>query len=267
MPLEKRCLTGRWCGHSTGENGERQIDVVVVAARRDMLGGSDGRAEPGGPAPGRDRPLGLRRWSVRSPASRTSRSTPASYVDAPAAGDDAGERDIAGQAADEAATGDRAAADNGAGAPVLQPRRRHQPRGGPRRDLPLHADLAVRRGGDRAEARRAPRADPRARAPVARPRRPREAGRARSMATPRRSQPRATRSAEGAARLVDELRLSLEYYAAQEGAVPVESVVACGPGTTIPGLTRAPAARPRTAVRDRAARRPWPTSTARPPPA
>ncbi len=42
--------------------------------------------------------------------------------------------------------------------------------------------------------------------------------------------------AEGAARLVDELRLSLEYYAAQDGAVPIEGVVACGPGTTIPGL-------------------------------
>jgi type IV pilus assembly protein PilM len=41
---------------------------------------------------------------------------------------------------------------------------------------------------------------------------------------------------EGASRLVDELRLSLEYYASQEGAVPVEGVVACGPGTTIPGL-------------------------------
>jgi type IV pilus assembly protein PilM len=42
--------------------------------------------------------------------------------------------------------------------------------------------------------------------------------------------------AEGAARLVDELRLSLEYYAAQEGAVPIECIIACGPGTTIPGL-------------------------------
>jgi Tfp pilus assembly PilM family ATPase len=42
--------------------------------------------------------------------------------------------------------------------------------------------------------------------------------------------------AEGAARLVDELRLSLEYYGAQEGAVPVEGIVACGPGTTVPGL-------------------------------
>jgi type IV pilus assembly protein PilM len=42
--------------------------------------------------------------------------------------------------------------------------------------------------------------------------------------------------AEGAAKLADEMRLSLEFYAAQEGAVAVERVVACGPGTTIPGL-------------------------------
>jgi type IV pilus assembly protein PilM len=42
--------------------------------------------------------------------------------------------------------------------------------------------------------------------------------------------------AEGASKLVDELRMSLDYYGAQEGAVAVESVVACGTGTTIPGL-------------------------------
>lgn len=42
--------------------------------------------------------------------------------------------------------------------------------------------------------------------------------------------------AEGSARLADELRLSLEYYAAQEGALPVDGVVACGPGTMIGGL-------------------------------
>jgi type IV pilus assembly protein PilM len=43
--------------------------------------------------------------------------------------------------------------------------------------------------------------------------------------------------AEGAAKLADELRLSLEYYGAQEGAPAVEGVVACGPGSTIPGLS------------------------------
>jgi type IV pilus assembly protein PilM len=41
---------------------------------------------------------------------------------------------------------------------------------------------------------------------------------------------------EGVAKFADELRLSLEFYGAQEGAGTVEAVVACGPGTTIPGL-------------------------------
>lgn len=40
----------------------------------------------------------------------------------------------------------------------------------------------------------------------------------------------------GAASLVDELRLSLDFYAAQEAAVPVERIVLCGPGSAIPGL-------------------------------
>jgi type IV pilus assembly protein PilM len=42
--------------------------------------------------------------------------------------------------------------------------------------------------------------------------------------------------AEGATKLVDELRLSVEYYGAQEQAVAVEAVVTCGAGTSIPGL-------------------------------
>ena len=44
---------------------------------------------------------------------------------------------------------------------------------------------------------------------------------------------------EGAARLADELRRSLEFYGAQEGAIAVGDIVACGPGTTIPGLVPA----------------------------
>lgn len=40
----------------------------------------------------------------------------------------------------------------------------------------------------------------------------------------------------GAAALLDELRLSLDFYAAQEAAMPVERVVVCGPGSVIPGL-------------------------------
>ncbi len=41
---------------------------------------------------------------------------------------------------------------------------------------------------------------------------------------------------EGIASLVDELRLSLDYYGAQEGALPVERIVLCGPGSSIPGV-------------------------------
>jgi type IV pilus assembly protein PilM len=44
---------------------------------------------------------------------------------------------------------------------------------------------------------------------------------------------------EGAAGLVDELRLSLDYYRALESAVPVSSVVLCGIGSAVPGLAGA----------------------------
>jgi type IV pilus assembly protein PilM len=40
----------------------------------------------------------------------------------------------------------------------------------------------------------------------------------------------------GAGRLADELRLSLDYYGAQEGATPVGDIVLCGWGSAIPGL-------------------------------
>jgi type IV pilus assembly protein PilM len=41
---------------------------------------------------------------------------------------------------------------------------------------------------------------------------------------------------EGASKLVDELRLSLEFYAAQEGVPLIERAVLCGPGSMIEGL-------------------------------
>jgi type IV pilus assembly protein PilM len=40
----------------------------------------------------------------------------------------------------------------------------------------------------------------------------------------------------GASSLLDELRLSLDFYAAGESAIPVERIVVCGPGSAIPGL-------------------------------
>ncbi len=42
---------------------------------------------------------------------------------------------------------------------------------------------------------------------------------------------------EGVTSLIDELRLSLDYYGAQEAALPVEQIVLCGPGSAIAGLS------------------------------
>lgn len=41
---------------------------------------------------------------------------------------------------------------------------------------------------------------------------------------------------EGVTVLVDDLRLSLDYYSAQDSAVPVERIVLSGPGNSIPGF-------------------------------
>jgi type IV pilus assembly protein PilM len=41
---------------------------------------------------------------------------------------------------------------------------------------------------------------------------------------------------EGSSKLIDELRVSMEFYGAQEGASAIEQVVICGPGSTVPGL-------------------------------
>jgi len=40
----------------------------------------------------------------------------------------------------------------------------------------------------------------------------------------------------GVTALVDDLRLSLDYYSAQDAAVPVERIVLSGPGSVVPGL-------------------------------
>jgi type IV pilus assembly protein PilM len=41
---------------------------------------------------------------------------------------------------------------------------------------------------------------------------------------------------EGATKLAEELRMSMDFYGAQDGVTPVDQVVLCGPGSTIPGL-------------------------------
>ncbi len=41
---------------------------------------------------------------------------------------------------------------------------------------------------------------------------------------------------DGATKLAGELRLSIDYYGTQEGAVAIEEIIVCGPGTAIAGL-------------------------------
>ena len=60
MPLDQAVLDWEVIGHTTGENGERRIEVVVVAARRDMVAALLDALRQGRPAAGRDRPLGVR---------------------------------------------------------------------------------------------------------------------------------------------------------------------------------------------------------------
>jgi type IV pilus assembly protein PilM len=59
----------------------------------------------------------------------------------------------------------------------------------------------------------------------------------------------------GAAQLVDELRLSLDFYGAQEAAMAVDRIMLCGPGSAIPGLAEQmepPAGLPITVARPQA---------------
>ena len=48
---------------------------------------------------------------------------------------------------------------------------------------------------------------------------------------------------DGIVRLADDVRLSLEFYSGQEGALPIERAVLCGAGSTIAGLPEALSAR------------------------
>ncbi len=236
MPLENAVLDWQVVGHSTGENGERQIDVVVVAARRELLGGLMDAVNRAGL-----RPVGidLSAFAIVRALARESYEPvePGGYVDAPDPGDDAGGPDMAGQAGSDAVPHETGPADTG-------PARLYC-------NLGDVTNLAVAR----ADTCLFTRISPFGVEGIAQKLAERQEltleharqwlvhvgldtplgevdGDPETIAAARDS------LGEGAARLVDELRLSLEYYAAQEGAVPVESVVACGPGTTIPGLVQ-----------------------------
>jgi len=234
MPLEQAILDWQVVGHSSGENGERQVEVVVVAARRDMLGGVMSALNRAGL-----RPVGidLSAFGMIRALARESYAPvdPGDYVDAPGPPSST-EEQIGGNLQGD---GSGATAEE----PGTAPARLYC-------NLGDVTNLAVARGSACLFTRVSPFGVEGIAQKLAERRqltldharqwlvhvgmeKPVEGidGDAETISAARDS------LAEGAARLVDELRLSLEYYAAQEGAVPIEGIVACGPGTTIPGLT------------------------------
>ena len=110
--------------------------------------------------------------------------------------------------------------------------------------LPVHPDLAVRDRGHRPEARRAAPAQPRA-TPASGSLTSGWRLRSRRSRATRRPWPLREALVEGAGKLVDELRLSLEFYGAQEGAVADRGSRRLRPRDDDPGARRAAPARPR----------------------
>jgi type IV pilus assembly protein PilM len=220
MPLEQAVLEWQVAGTSPSDGGAPAVDVVVVAARRDMVTSLVGALRKAGLRPaGIDlSAFGMIRALAREVHTAVS---PADYIEAPAAG--GGEE---GQAEDDASAPAKLYCNLG--------------------DV---TNLAVARGSTCLFTRISPFG---------------LEGMAQKLAERRGltleharewlshvglEQPvqsidgdpehvSATREAlsQGAGKLVEELRMTLDYYASQEGAMPIEGIVACGPGTTVPGL-------------------------------
>lgn len=223
MPLEQSVLDWQVVGHAQTENGERQVEVVAVAARRDMLNQVMQALNAGGL-----RPVGIDHAAfgmIRALARETGAPVGAGqFVNAPSY-----EERGAAYAQDAALAAD-------------VPARLYC-------NLGDVTNLAVARGSSclftriaafgvegiaqkLAERRQLTLEHARQWLNHVGLERPAEAvdGDPEIVASAREC------LADGAAKLADELRLSLDYYGAQEGAVAVEGIVACGPGVTIPGL-------------------------------
>jgi len=227
MPLEQSVLDWQVVGHSQAEGGERRVDVVAVAARRDMLQQVMTAMDAGGL-----RPIGIDHSAfgmIRALARETGAAVGASeFVTAPTY-----EERLGSEATAEPSV---ASVD----APV--PARLYC-------NLGDVTNLAVARGtsclftrisafGVEGIAQRLAE------------RRQLTLEHARQWLThvglerpldnvdgdPEHIAAARECLEEGATKLADELRLSLEYYGAQEDAVAIEGIVACGPGATIPGL-------------------------------
>ena len=240
MPLDQAVLDWEVIGQSTGEGGERQMEVVVVAARRDMLHSVVGALRHAGLKPeGIDlSAFGMIRALTgagnATAAAAEPPSAPGSYEERIASGG-------IGAAAAEGAAAEAAEAEGSAAAPVV-PATLYCNLGdvlnlavaqGPNCRFTRVSPFGVEGMAQRlAEARQLTLEHARqwlVHVGLATPVEQIE-GDAEIVASTRDT------LAEGVAKLVDELRLSLEYYATQDGSVTVENVIACGPGTTIPGL-------------------------------
>jgi len=222
MPLDQSVLDWQVVGHSTDENGERKVDVVAVAARRDMIVQMLEALSIAGVRPiGIDHSaFGMIRALAREVGSPVG---PGQFVSAPSY-------------EERAAGGAPTVAENHAPAKLFC-------------NLGDVTNLAVARGTSCLFTRIASFG---------------MEGIAQKLAERRRLTVEHSRQwlihvgldqpveavegdvehivaareclADGAARLADELRVSMDYYLAQEGAVPVEGIVVCGPGTRIPGM-------------------------------
>lgn len=244
MPVDQAVLEWEVVASRTGENGERYVDVVVVAARRDMVMALLEAMRGAGL-----RPVGIDLSAfamiralagVAPPAS----PDPTGYIDAPAAPEPSTAVDPAAAAAADQGAAHASAVDQvGAG--------QRQDYAPPRLYCNLGdiTNLAVGQG----TACRFTRVSTFGMEGIAQrlaERRNLELRHARQWLAhvglgrpleeiegdPQIVAATAEALAEGTSTLAEELRRSLDYYAAQEAAQPVESIVFCGPGTVIPGM-------------------------------
>jgi type IV pilus assembly protein PilM len=233
MPLDQAVLDWQVVGHSTGPEGQRQMDVVAVAARRDMLAGVMDALRRASLRPvgidhsafGMIRALQHAEHSAVGATGYVAAPNPASYEERMAAQADGAEASATDQVGELPAPaklycnlGDVTNLAVAQGTNCLFTRisgfgvEGIAQKLAERRQLTLEharqwlAHVGLESTTDSVD------------------------GDAETIAAAREA------LAEGVGKLADELRLSLEFYAAQEGAVAVEGVVVCGPGTTIPGL-------------------------------
>jgi type IV pilus assembly protein PilM len=242
MPLDQAVLDWQVVGRTQSESGERRVDVVAVAARRDMLQQVMHAMNVAGVRPiGIDHSaFGMIRALAREPGVSVGAGL---FVNAPSYEERmTATSDGAPEMAPTAATDPVPAPEPVAGAEQIAPARLYCSLG----DV---TNLAVARGSSclftriaafgvegiaqkLAERRQLTLEHSRQWLSHVGLERPVELidGDPELIAAARES------LADGATKLADELRLSLEYYGHQEDAVAVEDIVACGPGATIPGL-------------------------------